>query len=79
VIRYDKNGKYIELAPDIISFQLVNAEDEGDTGNDESNFGFDTENIPNMTKEKLLDKIPKDWSVTENNGFIHVRDAEGKC
>ncbi|WP_346900362.1 hypothetical protein [Clostridium sp. UBA7503] len=39
--------------------------------------GFDTENIPNMIKEEILDNIPKDWSVTENNGFIHVRDADG--
>jgi len=34
-------------------------------------------NIPNMTKKEILDSLPKDWKYTENNGFVHVRDANG--
>ncbi|WP_322905765.1 hypothetical protein [Paenibacillus campi] len=35
------------------------------------------ENIPNMSKQEILDSLPKDWKYTENNGFVHVRDADG--
>ncbi|WP_432748259.1 hypothetical protein [Pectinatus frisingensis] len=30
-----------------------------------------------MSKNELLDKLSSDWKVKENNGFVHVRDAEG--
>ncbi len=36
-----------------------------------------TADIPNMSKNELIEKLPSDWKVTENNGFVHVRDAEG--
>ncbi|WP_142316364.1 pre-toxin TG domain-containing protein [Bacillus toyonensis] len=34
-----------------------------------------TRNIPNMTKKEILEKLPDGWKYTENNGFVHVRDA----
>ncbi|MBJ8073486.1 hypothetical protein JDS72_27535 [Bacillus cereus] len=34
-----------------------------------------TRNIPNMTKKEILEKLPEGWKYTENNGFVHVRDA----
>ncbi|WP_253944730.1 hypothetical protein [Paenibacillus sp. NEAU-GSW1] len=34
-------------------------------------------NIPNMTKKEILDSLPADWKYTENNGFVHVKDANG--
>lgn len=33
--------------------------------------------IPNMSKKEILDSLPKNWDVKENNGFVHVRDASG--
>ncbi|MEK3731596.1 WXG100 family type VII secretion target [Paenibacillus sp. FSL M8-0334] len=38
---------------------------------------INTENIPNMSKQEILDSLPKDWKYTENNGFVHIRDANG--
>ena len=38
---------------------------------------FDTNNIPNMTKQDIIDSIPDDWNYTEHNGFVHIRDADG--
>ncbi|MBO0468129.1 hypothetical protein JZO73_11385 [Enterococcus plantarum] len=35
-------------------------------------------NIPKMSKSDILNSIPKDWSYTENNGFVHVRDSNGQ-
>ncbi|WP_233281144.1 WXG100 family type VII secretion target [Paenibacillus algicola] len=35
------------------------------------------ENIPNMSKQEILDSLPKDWKYTDNNGFVHIRDARG--
>ncbi|MFD3259540.1 RHS repeat-associated core domain-containing protein [Paenibacillus lentus] len=34
-------------------------------------------NIPNMSKKEILNGLPKGWTYTENNGFVHVRDANG--
>lgn len=31
-----------------------------------------------MTKADILDGLPDGWKYTENNGFIHVRDLNGK-
>lgn len=31
-----------------------------------------------MTKSQILNKLPKEWSKTENNGFVHIRDINGK-
>ncbi|AIF51846.1 hypothetical protein [Pelosinus sp. UFO1] len=33
--------------------------------------------IANMSKSEILEKLPNDWKYTENNGFVHVRDADG--
>ena len=38
---------------------------------------LDTNNIPNMTKQDIIDNIPDDWNYTEHNGFVHIRDADG--
>ena len=35
-------------------------------------------NISDMNKAEILNSLPKDWSYTENNGFIHVRDSNGQ-
>ena len=48
-------------------------------GSDVSNIAkkLDTNNIPNMTKQDIIDSIPDDWNYTEHNGFVHIRDADG--
>ncbi len=46
-----------------------------DAGNIAKN--LDTNNIPNMTKQDIIDNIPDDWSYTEHNGFVHIKDADG--
>ncbi len=38
---------------------------------------LDTNNIPNMTKQDIIDSIPDDWNYTGRNGFVHIRDADG--
>ncbi|WP_432719011.1 hypothetical protein [Pectinatus frisingensis] len=30
-----------------------------------------------MSKGEIIEKLPKNWTYTENNGFVHVRDANG--
>lgn len=30
-----------------------------------------------MSKQEILDSLPRDWKYTENNGFVHIRDANG--
>lgn len=35
-------------------------------------------NIPNMTKEEIILSKPDDWEYTEHNGFVHIRDTDGK-
>lgn len=35
---------------------------------------LDTNNIPNMTKQEIIDAIPDNWKYTENNGFVHIKD-----
>jgi len=30
-----------------------------------------------MSKQEILDRLPKDWTYTENNGFVHIRDGNG--
>ena len=39
---------------------------------------LDTNEIPNMTKQEILDSIPDDWEYTEHNGFVHIKDETGK-
>ncbi|MDM5351651.1 hypothetical protein QUF65_12210 [Lysinibacillus sphaericus] len=50
-----------------------------DKGNTVGNFAgkIDAKNIPNMSKQEILDGLPKDWKYTENNGFVHIRDGNG--
>ena len=38
---------------------------------------LDTNNIPNMTKQDIVEGIPNDWNYTDHNGFVHIRDADG--
>ncbi|WP_455718515.1 polymorphic toxin-type HINT domain-containing protein, partial [Anaerosporobacter sp.] len=39
---------------------------------------LDTNNIPNMTKQEIIDTIPDNWKHTEHNGFVHIKDEAGK-
>ena len=39
---------------------------------------LDTSDIPNMTKQEIIDSVPDDWSYTEHNGFVHIKDELGK-
>ena len=39
---------------------------------------FDTNDIPNLTKQEIIDAIPDDWQYTEHNGFVHIKDEAGK-
>ena len=39
---------------------------------------LDTNNIPNMTKQEIIDAIPDNWKYTEHNGFVHIKDEAGK-
>ena len=50
---------------------------EGGTGVGNIAGKLDTNNIPNMTKQDIIDNIPDDWNYTEHNGFVHIRDADG--
>lgn len=52
----------------------------GEGGSDVGNMAkkLDTNNIPNMTKQDIIDSVPDDWNYTEHNGFVHIRDADGK-
>ncbi|WP_419185173.1 hypothetical protein [Lysinibacillus sphaericus] len=49
------------------------------TGNGVGNFvgKINADNIPNMTKNDILEGLPSNWKHTENNGFVHIRDANG--
>lgn len=40
-------------------------------------FGFKVADVPNMSKSQLLGNLPDGWKYTENNGFVHVKDATG--
>ena len=37
----------------------------------------ETKALNNMTKTQLKENIPKDWSYYENNGRVHIKDANG--
>ncbi|WP_243521869.1 WXG100 family type VII secretion target [Bacillus pseudomycoides] len=34
-------------------------------------------NIPNMPRQELLDSVPNNWKINDNNGFAHIRDENG--
>ena len=40
--------------------------------------GIKIKDIPNMKKQDIIKNIPDNWSYTENNGFVHIRDNNGK-
>ncbi|MCY9704195.1 polymorphic toxin-type HINT domain-containing protein, partial [Paenibacillus alvei] len=40
-------------------------------------FGFKLADVPNMNKSQLLSNLPDGWKYTDNNGFVHVKDANG--
>lgn len=42
-----------------------------------SNNDFDITKAKNMSKEQLKNNIPDDWTYTEHNGFVHIKDAQG--
>ena len=67
--------KVDDLADEVVDI----ADDVVDGGTDIGNIAkrLDTNNIPNMTKQDIIDSIPNDWNYTENNGFVHIRDADG--
>lgn len=48
-------------------------------GNSVGNFAgkISAGDIPNMSKQEILDSLPKDWKYTENNGFVHIKDVNG--
>lgn len=50
---------------------------EGGTGIGNIAGKLDSNNIPNMTKQDIIDSIPDDWNYAEHNGFVHIRDADG--
>ncbi len=52
--------------------------EEDDTSEEVVVYPFDIKNIPNMTRQEILDSIPDDWVFTEHNDFVHVRDVAGK-
>ncbi|WP_396021640.1 pre-toxin TG domain-containing protein [Bacillus cereus group sp. BfR-BA-01380] len=33
--------------------------------------------IPNMKRQEIIDSIPDNWKVSDNNGFAHIRDENG--
>ena len=39
---------------------------------------LDTNNIPSMTKQEIIDNISDNWRYIENNGFVHIKDSTGK-
>ncbi|GIP06378.1 WXG100 family type VII secretion target [Paenibacillus lautus] len=49
------------------------------SGNSIRNFAgnINAESIPNMSKQEILDSLPKNWEYTDNNGFVHIRDVNG--
>lgn len=30
-----------------------------------------------MNKQEIINSIPDDWEVFENNGFVHIKDEKG--
>ena len=39
--------------------------------------GINPSNLPDMTTKDILENLPAEWTPTTNNGFTHVRDANG--
>ena len=37
----------------------------------------DFKNISNMTKKEILNNVPNGWKIYDNNGFVHIKDANG--
>ena len=52
--------------------------ESGSKGTSNITKNLDTNNIPNMTKQEIIDTIPDNWKYTEHNGFVHIKDEAGK-
>jgi toxin YxiD len=73
-----KPTKVAELGYDLSKVRKVETGGKG-KGNLVGNFAgkINADNIPNMTKKDILEGLPSNWKHTENNGFVHIRDANG--
>lgn len=49
----------------------------GNNTNTNPNNDFDVRKAIKMKKDELKNNIPNDWTYTENNGFVHIKDANG--
>ena len=69
-----KEGKGADEVKKIVEGGL--SESGSTAGNIAKN--LDTNNIPNMTKQEIIDAIPDNWKYAEHNGFVHIKDEAGK-
>lgn len=44
----------------------------------EEEFGFNIGNIPNMTRNEIIQGRLDGWTYTDRNGFVHIRDTENR-
>ena len=65
----------VEAGSDALKGRRGAIESSSDVGNNAKK--LDTNNIPNMTKQDIIDSIPDDWNYTEHNSFVHIRDGDG--
>ncbi|MDP5305471.1 transposase, partial [Shouchella clausii] len=73
-----KPAKVGEVVYDLSKVRKVKTGRKGN-GNRVGNFTgkINADNIPNMTKNDILEGLPSNWKHTEYNGFVHIRDANG--
>ena len=69
-----KEGKSFDEVKKVVEGGL--SESGSTAGNIAKN--LDTNNIPNMTKQEIIDAIPDNWKYAEHNGFVHIKDEAGK-
>ena len=72
-----RQGIDVEVEGNTLVDDVIGKISEGGTGVGNIAGKLDTNNIPNMTKQDIIDSIPDDWNYTEHNGFVHIRDADG--
>ena len=69
-------GGWLGAAP----IQMVGGEEEEEevqeVGVEE--FGFNIRNIPNMTRDEIIQGRLDGWTYTDRNGFVHIRDTENR-
>jgi len=75
----EAGAKNLDEAAEAAAEATKRVDDVVEGGTDVGNIAkkLDTNNIPNMTKQDIIDSIPDDWNYTEHNGFVHIRDADG--